>query len=1248
VAITEPGVLTSTVANTNILCHTQCSGTATITASGGTLPYSFSYNNIAPTNNAVAINLCSGPYVGTVTDGNGCISQQSFTVTQPLPIAITTTVSNPLCNAACNGSITTEVTGGTPGYSYSWITAGGNSQNPTGLCAGSYTLTVTDNNSCTSQTVVALTNPSLLLANLTSTNPICGTNCTGSLRANPNGGSPAHTYSCSNVSSAQTINLLSAGTYSVIVTDINNCSVTQSVSLISPALVAINPAITPAACGSSNGSINAVAIGGNAPFSYSWSPPIPIAQVSNTVVSGIPAGIYTVVVSDVSACTATAVIALSNSNGPTGATITTSNVACNGDCNGSAIVSNPTGGTAPYFLSWASPAVASATVGNLCVGGYTAQITDDNNCILFQSATISEPQSIDDNEILSSANCAGNCNGQIALNPSGGNGGFTYLWSNGQNTSSIGSLCPGIYSVTIIDNQNCTFTTNYNLPSLVTITSGTMATNNVCYDDCSGTLLAAGVAGGLPPYTFTWSDPLGQTTPTAVGLCNGNYSVTITDANGCFNAIPADITSPSKVLISSNVIQPSCNSCDGAVSVTPSGGTPTYSLVWSNGQSGTSISNLCAGVFDVLITDGNGCAADTSVIINSITGFTNETIVKTDVTCSNQCDGSVTVTAVGGTAPVSYFWLHDNSTSQSLTGLCQGVYFCNMTDVNGCVRTASVVINSVTTISLTSQVFQTSCASNTGSISAIANGGTGTISYNWLPAGTGTGTLVTNLVTGIYTVTATDANGCLVSEEFSLGSINGPVITASVNNLSCSGSCDGSVQISINGGSPGYTILWSNSVNTSSITNVCEGSYSVSVTDALGCVAVENFSVSGTPLILFSTPNINEPLCFADCNGSITALPIGGTLPYTFSWTPSSSSLTSNDQLCAGNYTFNVTDANGCLTSQSYTLISPSVITLTANVTDASCSTVTDGSIDISITGGSPAYTYTWSNTETTEDITNLLPGNYSVTIVDLNGCSKDSSFIINPAIIVDAVAGNDTVLCQGGSLILNASNSTGGNVFQWIELPSGSVISNTTITTISPSPGTTTFVLVTQNGLCTDRDTIYITSNPLPNVDAGPVITMPIFTSTIIGGNPTAASGTSITWVPSLGLDDINASNPVSSTTITTTYTVTIVDANGCINSDTVTVYVLPEIRIPNGFSPNGDGKNDTWILDLIYLFPYCEIEVYNRWGEQLFYSKGYNTPFNGQYKGKDLPVGTYYYIVNLNDPKYPKPYTGPLTIFR
>jgi gliding motility-associated-like protein len=189
---------------------------------------------------------------------------------------------------------------------------------------------------------------------------------------------------------------------------------------------------------------------------------------------------------------------------------------------------------------------------------------------------------------------------------------------------------------------------------------------------------------------------------------------------------------------------------------------------------------------------------------------------------------------------------------------------------------------------------------------------------------------------------------------------------------------------------------------------------------------------------------------------------------------------------------------------------------------------------------------------------------------------------------------------------------------------------------------------LVATNGSCSDQDSIIVNAYPLPVVDAGPFVSIPALATAGIGGSPTGPTGSTFNWSPATALDNITTANPTSSTTITTVYTVTVVDANGCSNSDTVTVFIYPQVIIPNGFSPNGDGKNDVWQIDLIYQFPDCEVEVYNRWGEQLFYSKGYAIPFNGQYKGKDLPVGTYYYIINLNHPSHPEALTSPLTIFR
>ena len=201
------------------------------------------------------------------------------------------------------------------------------------------------------------------------------------------------------------------------------------------------------------------------------------------------------------------------------------------------------------------------------------------------------------------------------------------------------------------------------------------------------------------------------------------------------------------------------------------------------------------------------------------------------------------------------------------------------------------------------------------------------------------------------------------------------------------------------------------------------------------------------------------------------------------------------------------------------------------------------------------------------------------------------------------------------------------------------------------PAPGSFTYVLVATSSVsgCSDTDRVVVSTFSLPSVDAGPTYTMPVFSSTVIGGSPTTSGSVSITWSPSFKLDDPSILNPVASNTINTVYTVTVVDLiTGCTNSDTMTVFLFPIIKIPNGFSPNGDTKNERWIIDYIDQFPENTVEIYNRWGEQLYFFNNYNGQFDGKYKGKDLPVGTYYYVINLNHPAYTKPFTGPLTIFR
>jgi gliding motility-associated-like protein len=1231
--IGQPTVLTSSVTSSNITCNGLCNGTGSLTLSGGTLPYSYNWNTTPAATTPSVGGLCVGNYLGIGTDANGCTISNPIVISQPSAIVASVVGTNPKCNAICDGSFAATVNGGMPGYNYQWIPVAsptGTLQNPTGLCAGNYTLIVTDSNSCTKQVIASLTNPPALLANVSFTNPLCSGLCNGIATANPVGGTGAgsYTYSWSTAQTSQTISSLCSGPYTVVVTDANLCTNTKTLTLVSATAISVNPAVSPATCGVSNGSIDVSATTGTAPFTYNW----PAIPSTNTVVAGLSAGVYTVVVTDASSCTATVSIPLSNSNGPTWATLTTTNVTCNGLCNGSAIVSNPAGGTAPYILSWVNPLSASSTVTALCPGSYTAQVKDALGCILFRDTTITEPQLIVDNAVLASSACFGNCNGSIALNPSGGNGGYTYSWTpTGAITPTVSSLCPGPITTTITDSKGCTFIGNYNLPALTTITSNTFATNNICFGDCNGSMLATNVAGGLPPYTYLWNDPIGQINPIATALCNGNYMVTITDANGCSGTNSGPIISNSQVLVNPTITQPNCNACNGIATLAPSGGGGSYTFVWSNTQTTNPATNLCAGVYGVQVTDNLGCITNTNVIINSSNAIT-ETIVKQDETCAAACNGSVNITAVGGIAPITYNWVHNNSPLQTQTGLCAGTYFCNMTDANGCSRTASVVIGSATTLSITSQINQSSCVASTGSITVNVSGGTGagTYTYAWLPAGN-TPT-VSNLSPGIYTLTVIDGNLCSNTQTYTINSINGPVITSTVVNANCLGACTGSIAISISAGNLAYTTSWSNGASGLSISSLCAGNYSVIVTDNLGCQAVQGYSIIGTNPILFSAPNLNNLKCFNDCNGSITAIPSGGSLPFTYSWTPGPASVPTASNLCSGPQTITITDNQGCIASQTYTLINPAMIGLTASVLSPTCSATPSGSIGITPFGGTPVITYSWSNGALTPAIKNLLVGSYTVTLTDGNGCKKDTVVVLTSTLIVTAIAGNDTSFCQNGSLLLNGSNSIGGVTYNWVQLPGNTPVANTNSVMVNPAIGTSTYVLIATNGACIDTDTIKVNSNALPIVDAGPFVNIPLYTTSPIGGTPTSSTGGTYTWTPNFGtLDNYNTSNPTASNTVTMIYTVTVTDANGCSSSDTVTVFIYPEIKIPNGFSPNADGKNDVWQIDNIFQFPDNVVEVYNRWGELLFMSKGYAIPFDGKYNGKDLPVGTYYYIIGF-----------------
>lgn len=1248
VAITEPPQLTSTITSGNASCNASCTGTSTITPSGGTPGYTYLWSPGGATTQT-ANGLCAGSYNVTVSDANNCTTSQSVAITEPPVLVPNATQTNATCNGACNGSATSNPSGGTAPYSYSWAPGGQTTQSITGLCPGSYTVTVTDANGCTAFQVVTVTQPNVLLANTTTTSPLCVGDCNGTASASPLGGTTPYSYIWSpGGQTTPSINGLCAGTYSVDVIDANGCATLQNVTVNNPSAIDVTSSVAPANCGTNNGTITVTPITGVAPYTYTWNPPV---STTNSA-TGLGAGIYTVTVTDANGCDSTFAVALSNTGGPSGATNATVNTSCAGTCDGASSVA-PIGGTAPYAFAWFDAGgnplgVTNDTATALCQGIYIIQITDANGCMFFANDTVNQPPAIAANAVVTQTTCSGICNGAVSTAPTGGTGPYTFLWMpGGQTTSSITNLCGGTYTVTITDANGCSVVDSFLVTPSIVLAANVTSTNINCSSACNGTATVS-VLTGSAPYSYLWDDPFGQVTTTATNLCSGIYNVTVSDALGCSITMPVTISATNAIAANPSVTNASCGMCDGQATITPTGGTAPFTYVWNTGETTNMVDSLCAGVYFVSITDSNGCSASFQVpVIN--TGSPAIIATITNATCPSATDGSASVSVTGGVAPYTYLWIPGGQTTSSVTGLAAGTYFVQVQDANGCSSIDTVVIGSPAPILDNRTVINATCGSSNGSITLNPSGGTGPYTYSWSPA-VSAGNSATNLAAGIYNVTITDANGCSQTIPIPISNPGGPGIAATSMNITCNGSCNGMAMVDTTGGSTGpFAYAWSNGQTNDTITNLCPGTYVVQVTDGAGCVSSAQVIITQPLPLAFSMPAVIDETCSGSCNGSANMIVSGGTLPYTFSWSNGSTSPSSTG-LCSGSYTVTVTDANGCSGTNTATITGPVALTISSVVTDASCNTVNDGAIDITVTGGVTPYSYQWSGGSgaTTEDLTGVLTGTYFVLVTDSNGCQAADTIIVNSTISVIANAGNDTTFCEGGTFVLNGSNSQNATGFQWLQLPGNTPVGNTATVTVAPSFGSTSYVLVATNGACFDSDTITITSNPPPVADAGADVTILIFNSATIGGNPTGAAGSVFSWSPSAGLNDSTAANPVASPTVTTTYTVTVTNSNGCTEIDTITVTVLPQIVFPNGISPNGDGSNDEWIIDNIEQFPNCVVEIYNRWGELLFRSVGYHDRWDGTYKGQPLPVGTYYYIINLNDPLYPDAFTGPITILR
>jgi large repetitive protein len=1159
----NPGGTAVISSTSNITCNGANNGSSTVSmGAGSTPPFTYAWSPSSQTT-VTATGLAAGGYTVTVTDGNGCIATASTVVTEPTVISNSFTNTNVSCNSGSNGTSKVNPTGGTPGYSYFWTPGGQTSQTATGLTAGSYTCVITDANGCTKTVSTTITEPTAMALSETHVDANCNLS-NGSATVSVAGGLGPYTYSWSTapVQTTATATALAANTYAVVVTDANMCtqSLPVTVANLAGPSATVSSSNNVSCNGQNDGSATVVVSGGTAPFTYSWAP----SGGSLPTATNLTAGNYVLTATDVNGCAATTSVTITE---PLllNTSFAGTNPSCAGVCDGS-VTTSTTGGTAPYTYLWTPGGMTTANVTGLCAGSYTLQVTDAHGCVVYKNVNLTDPVAITASATATNITCSGLCNGTATANPLTGTGPFTYSWSdiNAQTTQTATGLCAGSYTVTVTDANGCSAIAlaTVTSPSTLGITITTSG-NVTCFGACDGYATAA-VSGGSAPFSYNWMP--GSTAGASVNnLCAGTYTVTVTDANGCSANTTVNITQPNALIASISNTNVTCyNACDAQATAVYVGGTGPYTFLWTPSlQTTPTATALCAGVQNLAITDANGCTANSSVVITEPTLLA----VSTTTTNSNcgSADGSACASVIGGSPPFIYSW-NDPATQATscASGLNAGVYTISITDNNGCSVTnvANVNDNTAPTVTITSSTDVTCNGAANGSAQGAISGGMLPYAINWTPGGQ-TNLFASALSGGIYSMVVTDGAGCVASASVTINEpsllISG--ITSSFN-TSCNLSCDGSATVLAGGGTAPYAYLWNDigTQTTPTANGLCAQTYSVTTTDANGCTSVSQVTITEPTPITITLVSQTNVSCFGGNNGQITVSASGGTPGYTYVWSPAGSG-PSVTNLIAGTYTVTVTDLNGCAQSMTYTITEPAVIGLTPNSNPSTCGN-TNGSAGVSVTGGIAPYSYFWTpGAGATAIITNVTAGTYSVTVTDANGCvSSASSTVLNlsgPSISSITFTEPSCFGLSNGTATVVATGGQPLYSYQWNTSPV-----QTTQTASALTAGTYQVIVSDQNN-CDVTGTVVVSQPALMQVIAAPTDTICIGQLSQIygagfGGTPTYT----YTWTPST-FGTTGGPFPVTPT-VTTTYTVSAVDANGCVSANATTqVFVHPQIDV-------------------------------------------------------------------------------------
>lgn len=1283
--------------------HTTCgenNGSISIQVSGAVQPYHYTWSDNPGLNQSSRSNLAPGTYSVTVTSDVVCTLTQTFNVTATPAFQVDLnnfTFTNITCPGLNDGAI---IYSGPPTTTVYELYNGGQLVGnipQTNLPAGLYTVQATEGGCTDDAGPISITIPTVWDVRWVVVNELCG-NANGSIGVSVSGANGGYVFNWSNGATSANLQGLSAGQYQLTITDASGCSFTTGVlAVANPCgcdLAIDNAIVRNSGCGQTNGSIS-LSVSGGTNYSFTWSNGATTQNLNN-----IGMGLYTVTVVDAH-CTVTQSILVSTQAAFTASVSNVVNAVC-GATNGRATINVSPSGS--YQVIWidsngqtlpTSINGTSLNLANLPAGDYLAGVTSAG-CSSLVSFTIgSTPGLLSISLAATIRPSCGQSNGRITATLNNGVPNYRYTINGlplGNLTSNrvitANNLSAGIYLICGTDGNGCTICDTISLDDIGTtpITPVDLTvTGNTCPGQNNGSISTSLVGGTytLHSFPYTSGQMLGNLPQNS--LSTGTYVVQARDNGGCLSFATVVVPGPASWSISSSINDVHCLDANGSVSLSVSGANSPYGYLWSNGNTTSSITGIAnSGFHSVTITDGLGCT--TSLVGLEIEQHCGCTLALTNIVTTTplcgQANGNISVQTTGGIGNVNFIWNDAQlPNAPSLTGLAAGVFSVTATDDFGCmVESGYIILPNIADGGVLSLVTNASCTS-TGSILVRANSGAAPFETSLVGVDTvilsDLGDIYTfsNLNAGTYALLYRDSAGCVAGQVLTVDEeSDGFVVTANPVTLPNCNSDSSEVELVFGGSVTEATVSVNGSTyglltSGDTIRGLRAGVYRIDAVSPQGCTASDTLILDwANGVDVDSLITSVDVTCNGGRDGAVNQVRAFAEPLYLYDMANNNLGQLPVSGLASGCYIV-MGGAASCVNPVLVCIAEPDAWRLQASITADGCFGDSIGMIQTSLVGGlSSGMAYLWSNGSTMTSLTGLVSGNYGLTVTSLGGCSQVLNFLV----------GTECDLL-GDTVYINVPVGQSASACPIIAL--GGVI--TSVTNLQCSPiGNGTFTnnnsaCITYNGTQVGQDTICL---EVCDDFGGCVVVLYIVNVTMSGGVPPVAVSDTVFLAGSDRVNVLVLSNDTLNGLLDTIYVVvgprfgvTQVLSNGTIvylnpndscgvdsfvyaicnnfGCDTATVVVnvaCEKVMVFNAISPDGNGENDTFVVEGIELYPENEVFIYNRWGNLVYKKKAYGNDWRGTFDGSPLPDGTYFYVIELNDSANSLPISGYLEIVR